>query len=168
MKKSDVERAKRENEAAKKEYSVSHLYFSRYTLVRYLVTGLFFTNLLWFFMAIGDSNNLSAIIAGCMLLVEASMMIEHISKLQNHQADMPINRIGLWIQAVLNVVLLLVLFTPMRLTIFEFAKKTPTITILAGILLLGIAICILCEYRLQKINRGEDRYTRLIQLYQKQ
>ncbi|MDF7638323.1 PTS cellobiose transporter subunit IIA [Lactobacillus sp. ESL0791] len=156
----------KEVERKKHEDSVKYLYFSRYLFLRYMVVLFLFTNLFWLFISLGYNCLLGDIVAGSMTIYSGVAAIEQLSKMHNHKLDVPITRIYFWVQIVVNVILLLLTVSPLKLKLFPFLNNKNATFLLIGFLLIGIIICVLCELKIRKINKNIDRYAHVIKTFE--
>ena len=79
--------------------------------------------------------------------------------------DIPITRVYVGIQALVNIILVVLMFTPIRRSIFPFIINNSILYFMFGFLLIGILLCVLCEYRIRQIL--EDKYYKVIKTFEK-
>lgn len=167
MDKEEVAREKTEAAKKKHESSIKYMYFSRYLLIRYVVTIFLFSNLMWFIISAYYGNRIGIIAALIMGVYSAVASFKQLSKMHNRKRDIPITRIYLYVQLVFNVVLGISLFTPLKKAIFPFVINQDTMYFMLGFLLIGICLCLLCEYRIRQIIKNRDRYYKVIETFKK-
>ncbi len=151
----------------KHEDSIKYLYFSRYLMVRYIGTIFFFSNLFWLIICTQYHAFAGIIVSLVMTIFAAIMMLEQLSKMHNRQPDVPITRIYLWVQLVLNLILLVLVFTPVKRSLLPFVINNNARWFMLGVLLVGILLAIVSEIRIRNIIQGKDRYKKVINTFQK-
>lgn len=167
MNKRDLKKEKNETARKRHEDSIKYMYFSRYLLIRYVITIFLFSNLLWLIISASYHSREAIILALVMLIYSAVAAIEQLSKMHNRKQDVPISRIYLYVQAILNILLIIVIFTPFAKIIFPFVVNHNVSYFMIGLLLVGIVLCLICEYRINQIRENKDRYYKAIQVFRK-
>ena len=167
MNKEEVAREKTEAAKKKHEASIKYLYFSRYLMIRYVVTIFFFTNLMWFIISASYGSVIGIVLSLIMGVYSAIASLEQLSKMHNRKSDIPITRIYLYVQMAFNVVLAILTFTPVGKTLFPFAINHDVQYFLLALLLVGILLAALCEYRIRQILKDKDRYYKVIETFKK-
>lgn len=167
MNKEEVEKTKIEVARKKHQDSIKYMYFSRYLMIRYVVTIFFFTNLMWLIISASYGSVVGMILALAMGIYSAVASFEQLSKMHNRKRDIPITRIYLYVQMAFNVVLAALIFTTVCKTIFPFAINNDVQYFLLALLLVGILLVALCEYRIRQIIKNKDRYYRVIETFKK-
>lgn len=157
------------NAKKKHEDSIKYMYFSRYLMVRYSVTIMLFANLFWlvFCLPYHDIALLGIIIAAVMTIYTIVVAIEQLTKMHDRTPDIPMTRIYFWVQLAVNVILALIELSPMGRNVFPFVTTDSSKWLMEVFLLAGILICIVCEIRIRNINKGRDRYKRVINTFEK-
>lgn len=151
----------------KHEDSIKFLYFSRYLMIRYFATAMFFANMFWLIFCIPYQATAGITVAAVLTIWMAIVMLELISKLHNREADIPKTRIYFWVQIAINLLLAVILFTPIKGAFFPFVTDQTTAYLILGILLIGVILSIIIEIRIHNILIGRDRYLRTIKAFQK-
>ncbi|WP_308557496.1 PTS cellobiose transporter subunit IIA [uncultured Lactobacillus sp.] len=167
MNKEEIEKEKAQVAKKKHEDSIKYMYFSRYLLIRYVVTIFFFVNLMWFIVSASYGSRVGIIFALVMGVYSAVASIEQLTKMHNRKRDIPITRIYLYVQILVNVVLAVLALTPIKKTIFPFAITNDVVYFLIGFLLIGILLALLCEYRIHQIAKDKDKYYKVIKTFKK-
>lgn len=167
MDKKEVEQQKIATAKKKHADSVKYMYFSRYLMIRYIVTIFFFTNLMWLIISASYGAKLGIISAVIMTIYSAIACLEQLSKMHNRKKDIPITRIYFYVQIIVNVVLAIILFTPISKTILPFVINHDIQYFMVGLLLVGMILAILCEVRIRQIRKDQDRYYKVIQTFKK-
>lgn len=167
MTKLSLQEQKEENARKKHEDSIKYLYFSRYLMIRYIVTILLFANLFWLVFTCPYKKILGIVIATIMTIYSAIAAIEQLTKMHNRKPAIPITRLFLWIQLILNIVLAITIFTPLKEELFPFITTNETNYLILTFLLIGAMICIFAEIRINNIMNGKDRYLRVIKTFKK-
>lgn len=141
---------------------VRYAYFARYMMVRYFVIAFFFANFFWLLVSYSVNSQLGMILAAVAAVWCTVSVIEQLSKLHNKQADVPRTRQYLIFQLVLNLLLTVCLFTPLKSMIYPFATNKSDDLALLCILLLGMAAASAALVRIYNICLGRDKYLPLI------
>ena len=136
---------------------VRYAYFARYMMVRYFVINFF-----WLLVSYSVNSQLGMILAAVATVWCTVSVIEQLSKLHNKQADVPRTRQYLIFQLVLNLLLTVCLFTPLKSMIYPFATNKSDALALLCILLLGMAAALAALVRIHNICLGRDKYLPLI------
>lgn len=157
----------KELQRKKHEDSVKYLYFSRYLMIRYIVTIFLFTNLFWLIIDFSYRAIPGIILSLVMTIYSAIASIEQLAKMHNRKRDVPVTRIYLWVQLVFNCCLLVITFLPIAKNVFPFATNQNSKLLISLILLVGIILCLLCEHRIFQIRNDRDRYRKVIDTFQK-
>lgn len=157
----------RDVEKVKHEDSIKYLYFSRYLMIRYIASIFLFANLFWMILCINYQQLVGLILSAGMFIGTVVVGIEQLSKMHSRKADVPLTRKFLWLQLSMNLLLLVVLLTPFRSSLFPFAKDDNSTLLIAGILLIGVLLCVVSELKINKIINGTDRYTSVINTFKK-
>lgn len=165
MDKEEVAREKTEAAKKKHESSIKYMYFSRYLLIRYVVTIFLFSNLMWFIISAYYGSRIGIFAALIMGIYSAVASFEQLSKMHNRKRDIPITRIYLYVQLAFNVFLGILLLTPLKKTIFPFVINQDMMYFMLAFLLIGIFLCLLCEYRIRQIIKDHDRYYKVIETF---
>lgn len=167
MNKEELEKEKIQVAKKKHEDSIKYMYFSRYLMIRYIVTIFFFVNLMWFIVSASYGSRVGIIFSLVMGIYSAVASIEQLTKMHNRKRDIPITRIYFYVQAIVNVILVTLLFTSVRKMIFPFVINNNILYFMIGFLLVGILLCVLSEYRIYQILKDKDRYYRVIETFKK-
>lgn len=168
MNKENLEKEKEQIAKIKHKDSIKYMYFSRYLMIRYIVTIFFFMNLMWLIVSVSYARVLAIIFSLIMGIYAAIASIEQLSKMHNRKKDIPITRVYFGIQALVNIILVvLMFFTPIRRSIFPFIINNSILYFMFGFLLIGILLCVLCEYRIQQILEDKDKYYKVIKTFEK-
>lgn len=168
MNKENLEKEKEQIAKIKHKDSIKYMYFSRYLMIRYIVTIFFFMNLMWLIVSVSYASVLAIIFSLIMGIYAAIASIEQLSKMHNRKKDIPITRVYFGIQALVNIILVvLMFFTPIRRSIFPFIINNSILYFMFGFLLIGILLCVLCEYRIQQILEDKDKYYKVIKTFEK-
>ena len=141
---------------------VRYAYFARYMMVRYFVIAFFFANFFWLLVSYSVNSQLGMILAAVAAVWCTVSVIEQLSKLHNKQADVLRTRQYLIFQLVLNLLLSVCLFTPLKSMIYPFAINKSDVLALLCILLLGMAAAFAALVRIHNICLGRDKYLPLI------
>ncbi|GHW01049.1 hypothetical protein lacNasYZ03_07360 [Lactobacillus nasalidis] len=141
---------------------VRYAYFARYMMVRYFVIAFFFANFFWLLVSYSAGTQPGMILAAVATVWCTVSVIEQLSKLHNKQADVPRTRQYLIFQLVLNLVMSVCLFTPLKSLIYPFATNKSATLALLCILLIGIAAAAAALVRIRNICLGRDKYLPLI------
>ena len=120
MNQKEVEREKAEVAKTKHRESIKYMYFSRYLMIRYIVTIFLFCNLMWFIISAYYGSRFGIFAALIVGVYSAVASFEQLSKMHNRKRDIPITRIYLYVQMVVNALLAIGLFTPLKKMIFPF------------------------------------------------
>ena len=120
MNQKEVEREKAEVAKTKHRESIKYMYFSRYLMIRYIVTIFLFCNLMWFIISAYYGSRFGIFAALIMGVYSAVASFEQLSKMHNRKRDIPITRIYLYVQMIVNALLAIGLFTPLKKMIFPF------------------------------------------------
>lgn len=168
MNKENLEKEKEQIAKIKHKDSIKYMYFSRYLMIRYIVTIFFFINLMWLIVSVSYASVLAIIFSLIMGIYAAIASIEQLSKMHNRKKDIPITRVYFGIQALVNIILVvLMFFTPIRRSIFPFIINNSILYFMFGFLLIGILLCVLCEYRIRQILEDKDKYYKVIKTFEK-
>lgn len=168
MNKENLEKEKEQIAKIKHKDSIKYMYFSRYLMIRYIVTIFFFMNLMWLIVSVSYASVIAIIFSLIMGIYAAIASIEQLSKMHNRKKDIPITRVYFGIQALVNIILVvLMFFTPIRRSIFPFIINNSILYFMFGFLLIGILLCVLCEYRIQQILEDKDKYYKVIKTFEK-
>lgn len=156
-------------EVAKKKHedSIKYMYFSRYLLIRYVITIFFFTNLMWLIIDVNYRSVLGIIVAAIMTIYDGVASIEQLSKMHNRQREIPISKVYLEVQAIVNAILLVLTFLPFGKQLMPFILNQSVMYFMAALLLVGILLCVWCEYRIHQIVNDQDRYYKVIETFKK-
>ena len=165
MNKENLEKEKEQIAKIKHKDSIKYMYFSRYLMIRYIVTIFFFINLMWLIVSVSYASVLAIIFSLIMGGYATVASIEQLSKMHNRKKDIPITRVYVGIQALVNIILVVLMFTPIRRSIFPFITNNSILYFMFGFLLIGILLCVLCEYRIRQIL--EDKYYKVIKTFEK-
>ena len=114
MNKEEVAREKTEAAKKKHEASIKYLYFSRYLMIRYVVTIFLFSNLMWFIISAYYGSRVGIFAALIMDIYSAVASFEQLSKMHNRKRDIPITRVYLYVQLAFNIILGILLFTSLK------------------------------------------------------
>ncbi|MDM8276869.1 PTS cellobiose transporter subunit IIA [Lactobacillus gallinarum] len=167
MNQKEVEREKAEVARTKHRESIKYMYFSRYLMIRYIVTIFLFCNLMWFIISAYYGSRFGIFAALIMGVYSAVASFEQLSKMHNRKRDIPITRIYLYVQMIVNALLTVGLFTPLKKMIFPFVINNDILYFMAAFLLIGIVLAALCEFRIHQILNDKDRYYRVIEVFKK-
>lgn len=167
MNKENLEKEKEQIAKIKHKDSIKYMYFSRYLMIRYIVTIFFFINLMWLIVSVSYASVLAIIFSLIMGIYATVASIEQLSKMHNRKKDIPITRVYFGIQALVNIILVVLMFTPIRRSIFPFIINNSILYFMFGFLLIGILLCVLCEYRIQQILEDKDKYYKVIKTFEK-
>lgn len=167
MAKLTLQEQKEENARKKHEDSIKYLYFSRYLMIRYIVTILLFANLFWLVFTCPYKKWVGIVVAAIMTIYSAIAAIEQLTKMHNRKPEIPITRLFLLVQLILNIILAISIFTPLRSELFPFITTNETNYLILAFLLLGAVMCIFAEIRINNIMNGKDRYLRVIRTFKK-
>ncbi|WEV51551.1 PTS cellobiose transporter subunit IIA [Lactobacillus sp. ESL0731] len=161
--------ANEKDEIARKKYedNLKYLYFSRYLMLRYSVTAYLFTNIFWLIFSLPYKKIVGIITAAIMTIFVAIAAIEQLSKMHNHDLDVPITRVYFWIQIIVNVLLIVLLEFPIGKYFFPFVSDQSSKVLILTILLVGIVLACCCEVRIKNIVKGKDRYAKVIATFKK-
>lgn len=157
------------NDVARKRHedSIKYLYFSRYLMIRYIVAIFFFANMFWLILD-WQANQIPGIIVSAIMTVYAGIAaIEQLAKMHNHKRDVPITRIYFWVQVILNLLLLIILFTPLFKVFLPFVQNQNSKLLFSVFFLIGIILCLLSEWRIDNIRHNRDRYKKVIDTFKK-
>ncbi|BDR60134.1 PTS cellobiose transporter subunit IIA [Lactobacillus xylocopicola] len=161
VKANEVERKKREDK-------IKYLYFSRYLMLRYIVTFFLFANLFWWLILIQDKVGVGMTVAGLMTVGAGAAAVEQLTKLHHRKLDVPVTRIYLWLQVAVNLFLSCLVVLPIRPWFFPFITTSNTAYVVLAILLSGIVLACVAEQRIHNILIGKDKYQQVIDIYQKE
>ena len=167
MNQKEVEREKAEVAKTKHRESIKYMYFSRYLMIRYIVTIFLFCNLMWFIISAYYGSRFGIFAALIMGVYSAVASFEQLSKMHNRKRDIPITRIYLYVQMAVNALLASGLFTPLKKMIFPFVINNDILYFMVAFLLIGIVLAALCEFRIHQILNDKDRYYRVIEVFKK-
>lgn len=167
MNQKEVEKEKIEVAKTKHRESIKYMYFSRYLMIRYIMTIFLFCNLMWFIISAYYGSRFGIFAALIMGIYAAVACFEQLSKMHNRQRDIPITRIYLYVQMIVNGILTIILFTPFAKNIFPFVINSDIRYFMMGLFLVGIILCALCEFRIYQILNDKDRYYRVIEIFKK-
>lgn len=167
MDKETLEKEKIQIAKKKHEDSIKYMYFSRYLLIRYVVTIFLFVNLMWFIVSASYGSRVGIFSSLIMGIYAAVASVEQLTKMHNRKRDIPITRIYLYVQMAVNVLLAVLIFTPLKEMIFPFIINDSILYFMLAILLIGILLAVLCEYRIYQIVKDKDRYYKVIKTFKK-
>ncbi|WP_297951551.1 PTS cellobiose transporter subunit IIA [uncultured Lactobacillus sp.] len=167
MNKEEVQRQKAEVAKTKQRESIKYMYFSRYLMIRYIVSIFLFSNLMWFIISSYYGFRIGILVALIMGIYAAVASFEQLSKMHNRKRDIPVTRVYLYVQMAVNILLIISLITPIKKLVFPFVINNDILYFMIGFLLIGIALAILCEFRIRQIIHNKDRYHRVIETFKK-
>lgn len=160
----DVERKKQEME--KKEFSIKVMYFNRYLIIRYLTAGFFFVHLNWLVLLLLKKS--PAFWLPLVFLVFLLPVVgEQVALYRKHKNTTLLTGWYFKIQGVVNVLLVMSIFTPLYHSFFPFmanGEQGKALTLF--VVVSGILICLFCQRRLSKIHTNEDRHYQRIKKYE--
>lgn len=151
-----------EIEHKKREDNIRYLYFSRYLMVRYTVIFFLFSNLLWLLILLEYQKMPGIILSGLMTFLSGIAAIEQLTKMHNRKSDVPVSRIYLWIQIIINILVIICTFIPLKMNFLPFITNSGLKYLILTFLLLGIIVGLSSERRIYNIRRGKDRYLKVI------
>ena len=93
--------------------------------------------------------------------------IEQLTKMHNRKREIPISKIYLEVQAILNVVLIILTFLPFGKQLFPFIENQSIMFFMTTLFLAGILLCVWSEYRIHQIMNDQDRYHKVIETFKK-
>ena len=100
MNKENLEKEKEQIAKIKHKSSIKYMYFSRYLMIRYIVTIFFFINLMWLIVSVSYASVLAIIFSLIMGGYATVASIEQLSKCI--EKDIPITRVYVGIQALVD------------------------------------------------------------------
>ncbi|WEV40232.1 PTS cellobiose transporter subunit IIA [Lactobacillus sp. ESL0684] len=151
----------------KRKDNLKYLYFSRYLMTRYIVTIFLFVNIFWLTFSLPYKHWLGIAAALCMTLCSAVAAIEQLTKMHNQELDVPLTRKYFWLQLGVNLILLVLNLFPFGRVFFPFSSKKIVTQFISLILIAGIILCLICEWRIAKIRKNQDRYASVIETFKK-
>lgn len=167
MSKQNLKEEQAEIAKKKHEDSIKYMYFSRYLLIRYIITIFFFTNLMWLIIDVNYRSILGIIVSAVMTIYGGIASIEQLTKMHNRKREIPISKIYLEVQAILNVVLIILTFLPFGKQLFPFVENQSIMFFMTTLFLAGILLCVWSEYRIHQIMNDQDRYHKVIETFKK-
>ena len=167
MSKQNIKEEQAEIAKKKHEDSIKYMYFSRYLLIRYIITIFFFTNLMWLIIDVNYHSILGIIVSAIMTIYGGIASIEQLTKMHNRKREIPISKMYLEVQAVLNIILIILTLLPFGKQFFPFVENQSIMFFMAGLLLVGILLCVWAEYRIRQIMSDKDRYHKVIETFKK-
>ena len=165
MNKEEVAREKTEAAKKKHEASIKYLYFSRYLMIRYVVTIFLFSNLMWFIISAYYGSRVGIFAALIMDIYSAVASFEQLSKMHNRKRDIPITRVYLYVQLAFNIILGILLFTSLKKEIFPFIINQDTMYFMLGFLLIEIFLCLFWDFKINQLFKNKDRYYKVIETF---
>ena len=151
-----------EIERKKHEDNIKYLYFSRYLMVRYTVVFFLFSNLVWLLILIKYQKILGIILSAIMTVLSGIAAIEQLTKMHNRKNDVPFTRTYLWIQIIINILLFMCVFIPLKIHFLPFVTDVNTKYLILTILLIDLVIAYSSERRIHNIRSGKYRYLKVI------
>lgn len=85
MNKENLEKEKEQIAKIKHKDSIKYMYFSRYLMIRYIVTIFFFINLMWLIVSVSYASVLAIIFSLIMGVYATVASIEQLSKMHNRK-----------------------------------------------------------------------------------
>lgn len=167
MNKQNIKKEQAKIAKKKHEDSIRYMYFSRYLLIRYIITIFFFTNLMWLIIDVNYHSVLGIIVAAIITTYSGIASIEQLTKMHNRRREVPISKIYLEVQAVLNIILMILTFLPFGKHLFPFIENRSVMLFMLTLLLAGILLCVWGEYRIYQIMNNRDRYHKVIETFKK-
>ena len=160
---------KEQTEMAKKRHedSIKYMYFSRYLLIRYIITIFFFTNLMWLIIDVNYHSVLGIIVSAIMTIYSGIASIEQLTKMHNRKREVPISKVYLEVQAALNLLFIILTFLPLGKYLFPFIENQSIMFFMTTLFLADILLCVWSEYRIHQIMNDQDRYHKVIETFKK-
>lgn len=155
-------------EQNRKEFSIQSMYFNRYLLVRYISALFFFTNLYWM-ISLLISNSSLYIIPLILMSGLLFSIAEQVKIYSNHTNDAKYTKYSYVMLIFTNIVLIiLTCFSSTFTQLYPFLLNQEKSKILVLIILVvGILLCTLILYRLNKIKHNDDKHYERIRNYEK-
>ena len=95
MNKQNIKKEQTETAKKRHEDSIKYMYFSRYLLIRYIITIFFFTNLMWLIIDVNYHSVLGIIVSAIMTIYSGIASIEQLTKMHNRKREVPISKGGI-------------------------------------------------------------------------
>ncbi|MFT8570255.1 MAG: PTS cellobiose transporter subunit IIC [Leuconostoc pseudomesenteroides] len=145
----------------RKNLSIKSMAFNRFLIFRYVTAGFFFTNMYWMFLLFGRTG-FYWLLPAALLLVNIAVAVEQTGKYwrPNHKLTLTIS--GYWVQLASNMALVIVMLFGFNHTFWPFINDQSQSVVLI-ILLVGMGVCLLLEWRARLISQDQDKYFKLLQ-----
>lgn len=141
-----------------------HMYYNRYLMIRYFLAIFMFANFYWFVC----TTNTMKIIPGVLFILGAISCIEVAKVYGKKQDEMKWTKRFYQLQMIVNVVCLVLIWTPLFYLLLPFLVDVViTRIVAAGIYLIGGMMAFACVYRLKQIDQNSDKKYLYIKQYEK-
>lgn len=161
-----TEKEKRELDATRRENGIKNMYYTRYFLIRYVVSFFFFINLYWILMFLSASNFSLVIIPVLMAAFGAICMWEQSRMYSREQKPAIKTQFYFQIIIALNTILIIATVFKQYHSFYPFLSENGTTQVfLIVMLLLGIMISSWMLVKIARINRNSDKQYYRIQKY---
>ena len=124
MNKQNIKKEQTETAKKRHEDSIKYMYFSRYLLIRYIITIFFFTNLMWLIIDVNYHSVLGIIVSAIMTIYSGIASIEQLTKMHNRKREVPISKVYLEVQAALNLLFIILTFLPLGKYLYPIHRKS--------------------------------------------
>lgn len=161
------EAEKKQRELEKKAFSLKVLYFNRYLIIRYLTAGFFFTNLYWLVTLLLAKSSMFWVPLGLLFFL-LPVIAEQVALYRTHKNNAIVTRNYFRVQAVINGLLVLSVFSPMYAELYPFmANGLNGRALILFVIVSGLLICLFCQQRLNKIHLNTDCHYQRIKEYER-
>lgn len=151
----------------KQQFSLKNMYFNRYLIVRYLTALFFFINLYWL-ICLSLSKSIWLWLPLALIIGVIPVASEQFQLYHKHQNNVPNTGCYFLIQGILNLVLMLIVVTPLFSEFFPFMNDDGQGRVFISVLLTsGVLLCVFVRRCLKKISTNRDKHYDRIQQYEK-
>jgi len=151
----------------KKQFSLKIMYFNRYLVIRYLTAFFFFINLNWLVLLLIARSSAWLLPLSLLALIVPAIG-EQVILYRTHTNRAPWTSNYFKIQGMMNVGISGLLLTPWYRSFFPFMSNDhSTKLFLLALFVSGIFVCGFCWFRLEKIERNQDRQYQRVKQYEK-
>ncbi|MCT3585755.1 hypothetical protein EFR95_05250 [Lactobacillus amylovorus] len=150
------------------EDKLRYMHFARYTLIRVISFSFFLININWLFINLKINFLFGMLLSLGFTVFSLAAIVEQLSRLKIRKNDLPLTRKFFYSESILNAFLVLCLKTPIGKWMLPFLMHTSDFDIMLGLLSIEIIACLIAVFRLFKINRGKDRYLKVIKILEKE
>lgn len=150
------------------EDKLRYMHFARYTLIRVISFSFFLININWLFINLKMNFLFGILLSFGFTIFGLVAIVEQLSRLKIRKNDLPLTRRFFYSESVLNALLVFCLKTPFGKWMLPFLVHTSDFDIMLGLLSIELIACLIGIFRLFKINRGKDRYLKVIKILEKE